>query len=168
LDVYDRGRGASGTSKLGGFFSSECSKIMPRLCRFSRGRMLKNANSSENPGTLVVPRVLCTKLRSSIIPILTRERATAPTSPPVPPLDTQGQNQKARCFANHPCFEETKIPIPTRTRILEYAIDPDSLAAPAAGARRVAWMREVHSFVWQGDGLLDWLPMAGSLPARVM
>eukprot|EP01043_Picozoa_sp_COSAG02_P027028 COSAG02_NODE_1576_length_11868_cov_82.967117_2_plen_289_part_00 len=29
-------------------------------------------------------------------------------SPPVPQLDTQGPNRKARCVANHPCFVETK------------------------------------------------------------
>ena len=31
------------------------------------------------------------------------------TSPPVPLLDTQGPNRKARCVANHPCFAETKM-----------------------------------------------------------
>ena len=38
-----------------------------------------------------------------------RETAAAPTSPHAPQLDNQGPTRKARCFANHPCFEETKI-----------------------------------------------------------
>ena len=33
----------------------------------------------------------------------------APTSPPAPQLDTRGRIREARCFANHPCFEETKM-----------------------------------------------------------